>query len=35
MTNSLTKMNHPGGNTFLKLVVVNLLLENLKWFLLK
>jgi len=31
MTNSLAKMKHP----FLKLVVVNLLRENLKWLLLK
>jgi len=29
MTNSVTKMMHACGNTFLKLVVVNLLLENL------
>jgi len=35
MTNSLTKMKHPCGHTFLKLVVVNLLRENLKWLLLK
>jgi len=35
MTNSLTKMKHPCDNTFLKLLVVNLLFENLKWLLLK
>jgi len=35
MTNSLTKMKHPCGNTFLKRAVVNLRLENLKWLLLK
>ena len=28
MTNNLTKMKHPCGNTFLKRAVVNLLLEN-------
>ena len=35
MTNSLSKMKHPCANTFLKRAVVNLLLVNLNWLLLK
>jgi len=35
MANSLTNMMHTCDNTILKLVVVNLLFENLKWMLLK
>jgi len=35
MANSLTTMMHTCDKTILKLVVVNVLFENLKWMLLK